>query len=171
MSYARMDHAGWVQSNIAASKRQVGRKRSDNARGWAAAPDKLSPFQSKVMDILGMVGGGIYNAPIAWNGVQWRGWGRDAIAVPWRAYGLDTFDFDHLTRLVFLAHEARIRCEVRVHGPRCFLLVFHQRGHEGGISERHPNLDEAVAEFRQYLPAEHRVVYRVPGAADTEDAA
>lgn len=161
MSYATVDHAGWVERNIAASKSMLSarKRRADNTRGWSAAPECLSPFQAKVMDILGMVGGGIYNAPIAWDGVQWR-CGR-GIAVPWRRHGgLSTFDFSELTRLVFLCHAARIRCCINVHGPSHFLLMFHPRSHHGAMGERHPNLDEAVADFRAYLPADHRILYR-----------
>jgi hypothetical protein len=158
MSYARMDHAGWVEGNIAATRRTQKKTRADNQHGWAAAPDKLSDFQAKVMDILGMVGGGIYNAPIAWDRVCWRTQG---LGVPWNSgAGLATVDNMDLTRLVFLCHEARIRCSVRSNGPRGLYLLFHERSAEGGFSERHPNLDEAVAAFSDYLPADHRVLYR-----------
>ncbi|MCW2242314.1 hypothetical protein [Azospirillum canadense] len=176
MSYATMDHAAWAEGAIAAGKRMLAasrarKTRSDNTKGYAAAPDTLSEFQAKVMDILGMVGGGIYNAPIAWDAIQWIGWGQ-GMAVPWHeGNSFATFDGDRLTKLVFLCHEARIRCEIRTHAPRMFLLCFWPRLAEGRLGERHPNLDEAVAAFRDYLPADHRVVHRVTSAHPVPEAA
>jgi hypothetical protein len=160
MGYQNMDHASWVESNIAASKRVATNlkrrtKRSDNTKGFSAAPDTLSEFQAKVFDILGMVGGGIYNAPIAWESIQW---GSIGISIPWDQ-PLATWDFQQLTMLVFLCHEARIRCSIKPHGPRCLLLAFHQREAGDEFSRRHPNLDEAVAAFREYLPEQHRIIH------------
>jgi hypothetical protein len=28
------------------------------------------------------------------------------------------------------------------------------------VARRHPSLDEAVAEFRAYLPSDHRIIYK-----------
>lgn len=166
MSYATMDHAGWVEQNAFYAKKHAPKRRADNTKGWAAAPDRLNDFQAKVMDILGMVGGGIYNAPIAWDAVQWKGWG-SGMAVPWRTgNGFATFDSPLLTRFVFLCHEARIRGEIRIHSPNHFLLCFWPRVAEGGIGERHPSLDEAVASFRAYLPEDHRVICRETASAE-----
>lgn len=169
MSYATMDHAGWVQSNLphhkkAARNQKPSCDRFGYAKGWHGAPDKLSDFHARAFDILGMTFGGIYNAPIAWDTVKWKGWGRDAIAVSVRT-DLATFDGAALTRLVFLCHEARIRCEIRPNGPRHLLLAFWQRTDRGGTAGRHPNLDEAVAAFKRYLPADHRIIYSRPEPA------
>lgn len=169
MSYADMDHAAWVQSNIKHGRASVKTAKRDQlgfVKGWHGAPDVLTDFQARVMDILGMVYGGIYNAPISWDTVQWQGWGREGIGVPVRDRSFATFDGAALTRLVFLCHDARIRCELRSHGPRGFLLAFWQRGKEGGVATRHPNLAEAVAAHREYLPIQHRVIYSLPPAQD-----
>lgn len=156
MSYQTMDHAGWAESNNRASN-QINR----NRRSYRAAPEELTDFQAKVMDILGMVGGGIYNAPINWDKVDWgSGNHHSGMFVPWRDGRMSTFDFYPLTILVFLCHEARIRCEVRPKSAGNFELSFFQRSHEGGMSARHPDLDEAVADFRKYLPENHRIRYR-----------
>lgn len=155
MSYENMDHAEWAQSNITAAKTRAGSKRP--RKGLANAPDHLSEFQIKVMDILGMVGNGIYNAPIAWGAIDWD-YGR-GVAVPWRN-DMATFDFYQLTALVFLCHEARIRVQISPHNNRHLLLSFWQRKATGGMGERHPNLDEAIAAFREYLPADHRIIYK-----------
>lgn len=161
-----MDHAGWVERNIAAHRSlttkagkpaKVRRDRQGTARGWTEAPEKLTEFQARVFDILGMVGGGIYNCPISWDDIYWRHGG--GLGIPWRHGHFATFDFANLTRLVFLCHEARIRCELSING-RGWLIGFWQRSHFGDTGTRHPNLDEAVAEFRQYLPANHHIIDR-----------
>lgn len=158
MSYNTMDHAAWVESNNAAENEIYAARRSYKIR-----PEKLSPFQARVMDICGMVGGGIYNAPIAWDRVDW---GHDGpwqmVRVPWRDGRMATFDFYPLTNLVLLCHEARIRCEISATSRGNFMLAFSQRSHVGGMAKRHPSIDEAVAAFRQYLPDDHRIRYRVP---------
>lgn len=153
-----MDHAGWVEENNKAYNK-INAKR----RAWKPVPEKLNRFQAKVMDILGMVGGGIYNAPINWEKVVWSFGGR-GLSVPWRDGRMATFDYYALTNLVLLCHEARIRCEVRAKAAGHFELVFFQRSHEGDIARRHPNIVEAVAAFREYLPADHPIIYQ-PGDA------
>lgn len=55
MSYARIDHAAWVEDNNRGYNQMYAKRRS-----WKPAPEKLTDFQAKVMDICGMVGGGIY---------------------------------------------------------------------------------------------------------------
>lgn len=163
MSYVTMDHAGWVETNMRYGKQRelkshpLKRPR-DVTKGYHAAPDVLSPFLRNVFNILGMVGGGIYNAPIAWDAVRWKGWA-NGIAIPWKG-DLATWDFNGLTKLVFLCHEARIRCEIRSNGFHGLLLCFWPRKAEGCMATRHPNLDEAVAAFRDYLGADHSIVYR-----------
>lgn len=157
MSYATMDHAGWVERNMAAMRGMGPKPKRAVTKGPHACPETLTPFQVRVMDILGMVGGGIYNAPIGWSGVHWNfGHG---VAVPWRG-SLATIDFDKLTRLVLLCCEARIRCEVRPHAFGYLLLCFWQRTGEG--PNRAPNVAEAVGTFRAYLPADHRIIHDGP---------
>lgn len=161
MSYNRMDHARWVEQNNAAANEIYAKRRA-----YRPAPEKLTRFQAKVMDILGMVGGGIYNAPINWEKVGWSVGGR-GLFVPWRDGRMSTFDFYALTNLVLLCHEARIRCEIRAKAAGHFEMSFFQRSHEDGLASRHPNIDEAVAAFREYLPADHRIVYRAGDAPET----
>jgi hypothetical protein len=165
MSYAEMNHARWVEINNG-----YWNAGNQHRRGFKPRPEKLSEFQAKVIDICGMVGGGIYNAPINWDRVDWgSGSAWSGMWVPWRDGRMSTFDGHQLTALVLLAHEARIRVEVQARANGHMVLSFFPRGHEGGCTERHPNIDEAVAAFRQYLPEDHRVRYRVP-AAGMEDA-
>jgi len=158
VSYQTMDHAKWMESQNAALNRLSAKRKN-----WKPLPEKLSEFQAKVMDILGMVGGGIYNAPIAYSSIDWA-YGFNGVSVVWKWSDFATWDGSQLTQLVFLCHEARIRCELAPAGPHMLRLSFWQRKATGDIAVRHPNLDEAVAAFKRYLPADHRILYREPEA-------
>jgi len=116
-----------------------------------------------IVGMVGMVGGGIYNAPINWDKVDWgTGVGFSGMFVPWRDGRMATFDFYPLTLLVLLCHEARIRGEVRAKSSGHMELSFFPRSHDGAMHSRHPSIDEAVAAFRKYLPDDHRIIYRAP---------
>lgn len=160
MSYVNMDHAAWVQSSIAAGKKLATkgdkRKAIEESRGWAAAPDELTDFQKRAFTVLGIVGGGIYNAPIAWKTVYWQP--NTLIFAWWK--GLGTFDFSELTRFVFLCHEARIRGYIGPLAPRYLEIHLSERAATGGISQRHPDLHEALLAWRDEFPADHSLVYR-----------
>lgn len=167
MSYARMDHAGWVQRQIDAYRTipiryAADKKRAAQGKGWYAAPEKLTEFHTRVFDILGIVGGGIYNAPISWDTVEWRL--RNAIAVTW-SRDLSTFGFASLTYLVVLCHEARIRCNIEASSRGYFSLFLSQRQPAGGFSDRHPNIAEATAYILEAIGPDHRIIYREPVAA------
>ena len=159
-SYINMDHAGWVEGQIAAMKpratKSEKRKAEEEGIGWAAAPDRLNDFQRRAFNILGIVGGGIYNAPIAWRTVYWQS---RAVIVSWD-HSLSTWDHNELTTFVFLCHEARIRGGISPLAPRYLSISLHPRVAEGGIANRHPSLDEAVAAWRERFPADHNIVYR-----------
>jgi hypothetical protein len=156
-----MDHADWMERQHE-SIRALAKTSKVYARKAAALPHVLSDFQKRVVDIMGIVGGGIYNAPVtSWD---WDyGWG--AVSVLWKRE-LTTFDFDSLTALVVLCHEARIRLCINSAGPRMMRLTFWQREADGGLSKRHPNIDEAVAALRRRMPANHRIFYRSRGCLD-----
>jgi hypothetical protein len=162
MSYVQMDHAGWVQRQIDACRRSWVRrpmrkpelKALAQRKGWPGAPEKLSLFQARTFDILGIVGGGIYNAPIDWDNVEWLPFA--ALALPWRG-DMATWDFEQLTTLLFLCHEARIRLDISAHRPHHLLLMFHQRSATGGIGKRHPNLAEAITDFDRRVPEDHPI--------------
>jgi hypothetical protein len=159
MSYANMDHAAWVERNNAAGRRITKKPKTDKHGrkvGPHAAPEVLTPFQAKVMDILGVMYGGIYNAPISWPTVDWDCAGGLSVIVS-ASGGLATYDYNRLTMFVLLCHAARIRGDVSAAGPSTFRLTFWQRQEDGGISRRHPNIAEAIATFDEYLPADHRI--------------
>lgn len=159
--YASYDHARWVQSSITALKASEPgakeRRAAAEHKGWYAAPEELNDFQRRAIGILGIVGGGIYNAPIGWKSVYWAA---DFIAVPWRN-SLATFDFSELTTLVFLCHEARIRACVAPR-PLYLEITLSQRMDVGDVSRRHPGLDEALLQFRGWFSADHPIVGGVP---------
>jgi hypothetical protein len=161
MSYQHMDHAAWVENNNAAGRRlqkKPRRNRHGQIVGFHQAPEQLTEFQAKVMDIAGMVFGGINNAPITWETVDWD-WGKGVSFIA-EGYHLATFDTHVLTRFVFLCHTARIRGSIEPCGPRRVRMSFYQRSAAGQLHERHPSVDEAVEAFRDYLPSDHRIIYR-----------
>jgi hypothetical protein len=63
---------------------------------------------------------------------------------------LATWDFDTLTRLVFLAHDLCIRVSI-VGGFRheVKLLLHPREAREGQMYERHPTLEQAVKAWRE----------------------
>lgn len=167
MSYINMDHAGWVEKNIAASKRHPTkaelRKAKEEHRGWAAAPDTLNDFQRRAFTILGIVGGGIYNAPISWKTLYWQ---PRVLICAWHK-GFGTFDFSDLTRFVFLCHEARIRGYIGPLSHGHLEVILSERKADGSVNERHPSLDEAIAEWCADFPADHSVIFRTPTSEET----
>lgn len=65
------------------------------------------------------------------------------------SHRLSTFDFDYLTRLVVLAHDACVRVEVVSSGPGRIGLVLHKRaGRTGSSYDRHPTIEEAIERVR-----------------------
>jgi len=73
-----------------------------------------------------------------------------------RAYSvaqLDTWDFDGLTRLVFLAHDHCIRVGIRPCNPQKVKVIFYPRAGRGeGMSLNHPRLEQAVERWRANQP-------------------
>ena len=73
---------------------------------------------------------------------------------------MGTFDNTSLTNLVFLCHEARIRgCIV----PRTFRhveIMLSERKAEGLMHDRHPNLDEAIAAWRENFSSDHSIAFK-----------
>lgn len=63
---------------------------------------------------------------------------------------VSTFDFDLLTRLVFLAHDLLIRVDLEGASTRYFRLMLsvrHKR--QGEVNERHPTIEGALAKWRE----------------------
>jgi hypothetical protein len=164
-TYEYMDHAAWMERQNAALNGHRGKRD-------ALLPEKLTPFQARVVDIIGMVGGGIYNAPICQpRAINWAHGGA-GVSLMWER-DMASFDFNQLTLLVFLCHEARIRVQITSGGPKRLRLSFWQRvspEENGNMACYHPSLDEAVARFKAYLPVDHRIIYKAePKAEETSD--
>ncbi|MGU9981541.1 hypothetical protein ACJ4V0_16010 [Phreatobacter sp. HK31-P] len=162
MSYDNMDHVDWMECNIAAAKRRkptaLQTRRANEARGWLAAPDVLNPFQRRAITLIGVIGNGIYNAPVDWETVVWR---KTYMVLQWRN-PLATFDFNQLTVAVMMAHDAAIRLAVAPK-MRCLEITLHQREprtETSRMSQGHPTLAEAVADHQSRFPAGHPIHYQ-----------
>jgi hypothetical protein len=162
-SYTELDAAEWVRSNIGYSKPGTWGKN---------LPTEFNPFQATVLNILGIVGRGIYNAPILWPKTEWASW---YVLIVWgEGHELATADGWALTRLVYLCHETRIRCSVQPCSSSTLQFLFHDRENcPGGSSARHhDNMDEMLARFRKSIPADSLVFQgRVAPALTTEGEA
>lgn len=92
---------------------------------------------------------------------EFRAAGKSAVAMDVGHISLGTFDFNEMTRLVVLAHDKCMR--FGVNGPHMeereyeghkyekamMTIVVSKRKREGSMFERHPTLDEAVAQIRK----------------------
>lgn len=62
---------------------------------------------------------------------------------------LATYDFNQLTRLVFMAHEKCIRVELTGYSSRKIrIAIWKRNGTEGNMSRIHPTIEDALAKFR-----------------------
>ena len=65
-------------------------------------------------------------------------------------YGqLATFDFNELTRLVFMAHDKCIRVGIEHGGPRALRIAIWPRLGEGSMSTRHPDIETALKQWNE----------------------
>lgn len=160
--------AKWVAANHHWMNKRAAKVRRRTTTPPAPLPETLNDFQSKVAIILGLVFQGIHNAPIAWERASW--W-RDSVVVTLTSDGgrFSTYDFDKLTAFVFLCHAARIRGAIMAGGVRSLSLSFHERHASGGMSQRHPNIAEALAVFDRVLPADSPLWYQPPTEGPGDD--
>lgn len=64
-----------------------------------------------------------------------------------------TYDFDGLTRAVFMAHDRCIRIDITTSSPGRLKFLLHKRHkREGAMHERHPTLAVAVDHWRKRNP-------------------
>lgn len=61
---------------------------------------------------------------------------------------LATYDFNQLTRLVFMAHEKCIRVSISGYSSRKIRIAIWKRERTGGMSKIHPTIEEALEKFR-----------------------
>lgn len=106
---------------------------------------ELTPFQVKATLVLCRAFGSPWNSPWDWLNVNWefgRGVSVCAFTTP------STHDGDDLTKLVIAAHDECVRVELSPATPRMLRVSLHPRVREGGISARHPTIEDAIARFR-----------------------
>ena len=139
MSYFNMDHARWAARQI---EMDIG---------------AMSIFHRRAFDILGIAFGGIYNAPISWGKVEL---GANYLLIILRdGSKFATWDGNILTYLVFLCHEARIRLEIEARTRGYLRLHLSQRTGNSSFASGHPNLTEAVKDFRKRLGKNHHIIF------------
>jgi len=65
-----------------------------------------------------------------------------------------TYDFNGLTRAVFMAHDRCIRFAIEPSGPGMMGLIVHKRHKraEGRMYERHPTIEQALKSWRENNP-------------------
>lgn len=62
---------------------------------------------------------------------------------------LSTYDYNHLTRLVLMAHDRCIRVEISPRGMNTMYIILHKRIRESDdMSKRHPTMEQAIEHIR-----------------------
>lgn len=112
---------------------------------------EMSTFGEAVANLLGDLYGGIYHLQDNdLKKVEWDNNHHIVFVLNWRS--LSTTDNNLLTGLVILCHDRAIRCEISARSSKGIELIFHQRSRGGGISQRHPTMEEAIERFRKHHP-------------------
>lgn len=124
---------------------------SDHCSRWSGIPQAgLTDFHRKAIGILvRSFRTGVYNLPINWERARLSGGKWPTLSVNIRCDGLATWDFDQLTRLVLAAHDECVRVQVAPSSPRYLRISMSPRARSGGMSERHPTIEDAVADYRK----------------------
>ena len=66
---------------------------------------------------------------------------------------LSTFDLDSLTRLVLHCHDRCVRAAIVSSWPgRVGIALWRRYKRHGGVGERHPTIEEALARHRKFWP-------------------
>ena len=115
-------------------------------REYGVEPSELGAIVADLLDTLFY---GLYHIEREARRVKWSD--THCIEVTLRM-DLATWDFAHLTRLVFLCHDYCLRGEMSAAAFNYIRLTFHQRLREGNISQRHPTLEQAVSSWRERHP-------------------
>ncbi|MDA1378723.1 hypothetical protein PCI56_01190 [Plesiomonas shigelloides subsp. oncorhynchi] len=73
------------------------------------------------------------------------------IEINFRPYCLSTFDYDHLTKLVIMSHNWCVRSQIAASGPGLVKLqLFKRSAREGDVSDRHPDMQQALEKYKDY---------------------
>lgn len=114
----------------------------------------VSEHGARCAELAGRFYGGLHHFPGEARGlrkVDWNHW----LFCAWKQRaGLQTYDFDSLTHLVFLAHDLGIRVEVNP-AMSCLEIMCHPRAlvPEVGRATPHPTIESALAYWRLGNPA------------------
>jgi hypothetical protein len=100
-------------------------------------------FEQRCEKLIAAVYGGLHNGPRKIDK-------HTEFYQTWCHYGeMATFDFDKLTVLVFMAHRLCIRVSLTGAANKYMRVMLHNRkSGEGSMSERHPDLDTAIRQFK-----------------------
>lgn len=129
----------------------MGEKHSGAAWLRQARVTDISPLGEQVANLLGDLFVGIYHLNGA-AAMDWANTHHIEIRVAHKEWA--SVDSNLLTKLVFLAHDRCLRVSISPRGHHSLTLLFHSRQRDGGIWERHPTLEQAVAEHRRWYPVE-----------------
>lgn len=120
------------------------------AADWveSALKRKLTDFQRTAVTLICQAQGcGPYDFSRTFETADWEfGRGVRFTIYPFR---LSTFDSNCLTRLVIGAHEHAVRVEIEPCNFRHLRVIMHPRQREGQIHQRHPTIEQAVADYRK----------------------
>ncbi|HEY1171066.1 MAG TPA: hypothetical protein VGH19_06805 [Verrucomicrobiae bacterium] len=115
---------------------------------------EISPTGLRVAVLLDDLFNGLHHFPGDIRKVEWSH--EYYVAVNVQRQNFSTFDFNNLTNLVFLAHDHCIRVQISEERGPCIRFLFHPRKtREGGFSQRHPTLEQAVKEYRERFTEQH----------------
>lgn len=115
----------------------------------------ISPLGEQVAILLGDLFGGLHHLDGA-ERVDWSNTHHIQVRVANKEWG--SFDSNLLTKLVFLAHDRCLRVSVNPRSVYALNLLFHQRKRDGGLWERHPTIDQALAMHREFYPIESEAI-------------
>ena len=108
---------------------------------------EVGELGAKVADILGELFYGLYHVdPAAIEKADWKN--EHHIEILLYSNGWSTFDFDTLTRFVVLCHDFCVRGEIAAARNSIFRVYFHPREREGGMSDRHPTMEDGLSKIR-----------------------
>lgn len=137
--------ADWLREALTAKKR----------RGKEVP--QLGEFGARVADLLGQAWLGIYHLPNSALFHERTDWSNERYIVVVVRGGtcLATYDYARLTLLVLLAHRMKIRLEIDGAAQGYVRLLFHPRKSRlGKLWERHPTVEQAIADLGYLLPPE-----------------
>jgi hypothetical protein len=120
-----------------------------HARQWlervGIPADRISDAGARCAGLLDAWLMGLHHLPVEARKIDWSGeWVELTF---WSSFS--TFDFDELTRLVFLAHDHCIRAEISA-AMRYLRVSLYPRVRDGLICDRHPALEKVMADWREH---------------------